>query len=69
MLDLNAPVPAEFVMAVGLGMCALGFITSMFWWTFGGFLLFLMGVMALEPLPETKEGMAGGLQKQGDANR
>ena len=40
-------VSAEVVMVLGVGMCLLGFITKMMWWTFGGVLLFYMGVMAL----------------------
>ena len=52
MSKLDATVPAEIVMIIGFVMCALGFTTKMFWWTFGGFLLFYMGVMALEPLTD-----------------
>lgn len=40
-------VSAEFTMVMGFGMCVLGFTTKMMWWTFGGILLFYMGVMAL----------------------
>ena len=40
-------VSAEFTMVLGFGMCLLGFLTKMMWWTFGGVLLFYMGVMAL----------------------
>ena len=55
MSKLDATVPAEIVMIIGFVMCAMGFTTKMFWWTFGGFLLFYMGVMALEPLTDKSD--------------
>lgn len=42
-------------MIIGFGMCLLGFTTKMMWWTFGGLLLFYMGVMALDPEKTSQE--------------
>ena len=47
-------------MVIGFGWAALGFYLMEFWWIFGGFMLFYMGVMTL---PVNIEG--GGCQGEG----
>lgn len=56
----NRPISPDWVMALGFGMCALGFYTKLFWFTFGGFLLFMLGIQAL---PEKEEE---GLHEKGE---
>jgi hypothetical protein len=59
-LNDSLSVSSNIIMAIGFGWAALGFYLMEFWWIFGGFMLFYMGVMTL---PVNIEG--GGCQGEG----
>ena len=44
---LNQPVSPDWVLMLGFIVCAAGWLTHLFWLTFGGFLFFFLGIQAI----------------------
>lgn len=61
---LDKPVPGDYLMLIGFGMCALGMWYREFYMEIGGFALFLAGVFTLKPIEGEKE--EGGRQEEGE---
>lgn len=61
---LDRKASGEELMVIGFGMCAAGMLFKEYYFTIGGFALFLGGVLTLRPIEVEKE--EGGRQEEGE---
>lgn len=54
----DKPIKGDYVMLMGFLMLGWGVYTKEWWYTFGGFLLFFMGVLAI-PTKHEESGLHG----------